>query len=649
MSRAKRQQRRRAARDARKRDAAAQRSWTLPQAVAAFGGDEPDETQWGLDPEDPAVEKFLKTGMKSTTGKFSVLGDIAIPQIRRIIHSSGVCEPLDEARHDHPGVPSRLRTEALLLGGVLSAWDNSSLLLTDVTAHLASLPDDIAVEVGAVTADGEPGVAYRTVHKQQWRLLDVLHRREVSPEGEILDVNWLERTLIPASIPAAVRDEIEAVAVDETAVPAWHVEQHKQSQAKVNKQVKRIYRERNHGRAVPEMSSPQMRAIAAEIGVPIGDDGRIERTPLNPAARKGYRTPTEKQRNEYFTGFGVHNAVATRSHILSRNKDDATLGSTVPPYITAVMTAPANTNPGPIGHELASRTKSDCPNLHHIHADQGYSRKATSFSVPLRCDGIRVHMGLPEDASDKPTVRWFNRRDNNTTLVIEYRGVFYHRFTPTAVFTMDHEHRKKWAYVVHSREDDGSIRFRCPFSAPNQITNRALKNFKGDGSAEPVKIPEGVTDCCDGICSIVASPAQLARYQEPHHGTKAHTKIVGQRNTVEGTFGTTKNQGGYAPANCRLPGLEPQALNALCHAVARNVQITLTRDIAKLQEKQKQAKARKQARRSEQAARHSEQNPNDLPRLAEPHSEDRDTKDDTGADADEASSPDTATPPRAPP
>ena len=69
----------------------------------------------GLDPEDAAVEKFLKTGMKSTAGKFSMLGDIAIPQIRRIIHNSGVCVPLDELRHDHRGVPSRLSTEALTL------------------------------------------------------------------------------------------------------------------------------------------------------------------------------------------------------------------------------------------------------------------------------------------------------------------------------------------------------------------------------------------------------------------------------------------------------------------------------------------------------------------------------------------------------
>ena len=60
-------------------------------------------------------------------------------------------------------------------------------------------------------------------------------------------------------------------------------------QKKVNREVKRVFRERYPGEDVPKMSSPIMRLIAAELGVLIGTDGRIERTPLNkPESTDGF-------------------------------------------------------------------------------------------------------------------------------------------------------------------------------------------------------------------------------------------------------------------------------------------------------------------------------------------------------------------------
>ena len=50
-----------------------------------------------------------------------------------------------------------------------------------------------------------------------------------------------------------------------------------------------------------------------------------------------------------------------------------------------------------------------------------------------------------------------------------------------------------------------------------------------------------------------ASPEQLARCQMPHHGSTAHAKIKGLRNTVEGGYGTVKTQGGFDPKNPRGP------------------------------------------------------------------------------------------------
>ena len=48
--------------------------------------------------------------------------------------------------------------------------------------------------------------------------------------------------------------------------------------------------------------------------------GRIVRTPFNKAARKGYRTPTEKQPDPWHIGFGVFCAHATATFTLAQNK-----------------------------------------------------------------------------------------------------------------------------------------------------------------------------------------------------------------------------------------------------------------------------------------------------------------------------------------
>ena len=645
-----RKQRRRDERTARKQQAGTQRQWTLPQVAAELAGDDVGDAATWLDPNDPDTRRFAETGMRSTTGKWPLLQPIVIKLLRRCIQDAGVCEPYDQLLRSHPGVPSTLTTEALLLSGLMSAWANNSFWVTDITTHLAGLPPELAVELGAVTRDGTPGMKYQMAYRQLWRLLDVLHA-EAQKGGAGYDTDWLERRLIPPSIPPDFLEMVESGAVDETSSPIWHVEQCKVSQKRLNKQVKKIFRKRHPGCAVPDMSSPLMREIAAELGVPLGADGRIERTPLNRAARKGYRTPTSTQPDPWYTGFGVFCVHATRSFTLARNRDDATLGPPVQSYILAVTTRPANTNAGPVGYELMVRTASLCPNLHHVHADQGFTRKIMTFVVLLRRMGIQVHMGIPRDGSDKPRPIAFKRRDGTSIMVKEYRGALYHRFTPNSVFKLPYERRRDWMYVPHSHGADGSIRFQCPF-AKGTIANRNLTNFKGNPSARLVKIPKGLTSCCDNICSIVASPEQLARYQVPHHGSNAHTKISGLRNPVEGGYGTAKSQGGYDPKKNRLPEQEPPALRSLFQAVVRNLQTTLNGEFVAIRAHLKAQKDAKRTRRSEQAARKRRQNPKDLPHITEPGGRDGLADEDDPAEndpADDDPSSAALTPPRAPP
>ena len=116
---------------------------------------------------------------------------------------------------------------------------------------------------------------------------------------------------------------------------------------------------------------------------------------------------------------------------------------------------------------------------------------------------------------------------------------------------------------------------------------------------------------------------------------------------MEGGNGTVKTQGAFR----RLPDLEPQALNALFHAVARNLQTTLNDEFVKIRAHLKAQKEAKQARRSEEAARKKKQNPKDLPHIVEPDGRDglADEDDPSEDDPDDEPSAGALTPPRAPP
>lgn len=183
--------------------------------------------------------------------------------------------------------------------------------------------------------------------------------------------------------------------------------------------------------------------------------------------------------------------------------------------------------------------------------------------------GIDLHMGLPSDTTDTYKPMRFSQRDpNKSTLVKEFCGAFYHRFTPDYVFGLPFEERKHWIYRPNgSGKATGSRSFLCPFKA-GHIYNRRLASFKTPNpNAVPVEVPDGVTDCCDGPCSFEASPEELVRFQLPYYGSQAHEDIRGLRNPVEGGFGAVKSQGGLTAESCRLRAKKPtlwQRCSSLC-------------------------------------------------------------------------------------
>ena len=205
-----------------------------------------------------------------------------------------------------------------------------------------------------------------------------------------------------------------------------------------------------------------------------------------------------------------------------------------------------------MGCDVMKRALSIAPNIKHVHADQDYTRKATTFTTPLRKLGLEPHMGLPSDeVNDLKTVK-FKHRDGTTETVIEHCGVLYHRFTPQKLFDGPYEKLKPWRWVVHDRYPDGSIRFQCPFCAGN-IYNRQIslpKDLKA--SALYVRVPKNATECCGG--TFVAQPEQIPKFQTPDYGSQAHKGLKGVRVPVEGAFGNIKSEGASSPQRLSSQG-----------------------------------------------------------------------------------------------
>lgn len=568
-----------------------------------------------------AADRFT-SDMKSPVPALPPEIPVVQKRLRKLIADAGVAAPLTGLLRNHPGIPSPIMVEGLVLGGLMNVWASYSYWRKHVQQHLLRLPTATQDELGLKRKDGNGGwtlgLKYRTLHKQLERLEDTLLVQW--EKGDPYDSDWMEHQMVSASVPKDFLGSVESVAIDETANPSWYRMHCALKQEDVDKEVAAIYRQRHPRTPVPPMSAQAMRDIAAELGVPIGPDGRIERNPFTPSLRSGYKTSTPKNPEGFFVGHGVTMAIATRAHTLSRNSDKVTKGPSMRAYIVAGTSNPANTNQGPVGLKLAQRVRSIAPNLKHVHADQGFTGKPSTFTVPLRREGIEPHMGLPSNTTSAVKVVKFKHRDGTYETVFEHCGVLYHKFTPRKLFGGSYERLKPWRWVVHDRYSDGSIRFRCPFCAGAVFNRQIACPSAPRESAQFVRVPKDATRCCGG--TFVAQPEDIPRFQTPDYGSNAHKEMKGLRNPSEGGFGNVKDLGGFSNRSCRAKDDEAPALAAIYSMCVRNLQMTMHDEIMALRLLRKA----KQTRKAEAAVRKSAQEPSDGSMRAEPESDDEDSE-----------------------
>ena len=259
-----------------------------------------------------AVDQHV-SDMKAPAAKIPARATVVQKRLRSLIAESGIIQPLTALLREHPGKPSTLKVEALILSGLMSIWQDYSYLRTDGLSHLLSLPPAVQDELGMEKKNGDRGLTYRCFHKQLERLEDAL-----MPQGEgdnIYDTKWMECQMAKPTVPKGFLDSVEAVAVDQTADRAWYRMQCDKKQEDVNKEVAAIYRQRHPGTPLPPMSEQVMRDMAGELGVPIGLDGRIERNAFDPTLRSGYKTATQKDPDNFYVA-GVSQLLSLHDAIL---------------------------------------------------------------------------------------------------------------------------------------------------------------------------------------------------------------------------------------------------------------------------------------------------------------------------------------------
>ena len=547
----------------------------------------------GLSPRqiDIAAELALSPPGKVRAADLPAWSRPVVDTLRGVIRNSGTLAPCENVLRGHPGVPSTLKIEWMLLGMLAANWAGFTFLRREILLKLSRLPDPHFGELAPRNKKGRyytPGLS--TFNNQQRRL-------EAALRDGRLDLDWFEHAWIKGSIPEHIALQILLVAIDTTAFPGWHLTQRYEHEADVRRDVRKRYRE-IHGedRPIPEFDTPEMRAFAEqEFNIIFGEDGRMERCHADPDLRSGYKTPTAKRPQKRYGGFASHIG-ATATLPTDDDDDDAH----TPTYITAVKTTAANADTGPIGDIVAERTHDIAIQSLHLVQDMDFSRKPT-YTIPRRRAGDQIHMNFPAPATrtaDKPI--HITRRDGTEATLLVSCGTPFHEHTPKNLLALPAElfmkGRKKelntrlnlrhsWCWdPVEYDQKTGNIRMRCPHCAGKifDVTGRLPPSPRQRDNALPVEFPNHVTACCPGTITVTIE--DLPTLQKPAYGTPPHTKLMNQRNAVESPFGTAKDKGGLEPGTCKAARLEAHALAALMTFVVMNLQTTMDQEIKEVQE-----------------------------------------------------------------
>ena len=496
-----------------------------------------DTDEEGIDPSEPII----------TTAA----------QARRMyayVARTGVVRHIDKVLRDHPGEQPVLTTQMLLAAMLLATKLQGRYMRTVHCAVLAGLDAAVAIEWGLLDPDtGRSLLSYNMVWRQSKRLESLLEDGADTPDGTHIDLQWMVDRFLAPSIPKWVARKVIEISIDATDYPTW-------------------------ARTTDFTRQDEIRAGRIPDDTVLKPNGNVQHT-KDKAAGIGRRSPKQSQQSEYFNGYWLHPAVATRT--ISRGKRL----EYVPPYIVAMVLASADQHVGPIGYQVATKAKQLAPSVDVVKADQHYTAKKTTFVRPLREHGWEIVMNQAKDRQEG--VKLITAGTDNTPLYVNC-GTFLVEWTPKHLLRPSDgltgtdrqkwfDERAKYAWVVIGRFPDGRKKIMCPqcagkvkSTARTYNTNRA--NRRKRRSPLPVTAVADRESCCDGMITLGVD--QLDNHQRNAYGTTKWATDYAGRNPVEGVNGMIKNDGSFNRASCRVFGLGAHTLAALAAAVIHNLKQT---------------------------------------------------------------------------
>ena len=219
------------------------------------------------------AQRTLPPGHPSYTKDYPILAPLEMSlHAIDVVERSGVLPYLERKLRGHPGKPSELPLQALLVVMVLAAMLGASYRRTDLCAVLCGLEAQVSFRLGLCSRVARKLFSYNVINKQCLRLESALVEGWVAEAGTVCDRNWFVNCFLKVNIPEGMAEQITAIAIDSTHLETW---------------------------AVPGAYSPDR----ASTDTPISAD--VD-------ARWGHRSATSKRSAGLRPGYDLHSIVGVR-------------------------------------------------------------------------------------------------------------------------------------------------------------------------------------------------------------------------------------------------------------------------------------------------------------------------------------------------
>lgn len=522
-----------------------------------------------------------------------------------VIRESGVVPYIEERLRSHPGPPSAMDSEKILVPALLNMDDAGNYWRTGLAKAMACLDVQYAHDSGLINAKGWNHPSFRVITDQTKRFERAFEDGGwIAKDGTRCDLRWLAHGLITASIPAKARKNIGAIAIDSTGCPTWAVPRlftpekdlrraHQLAAAKLLEQDPLVQHHKaaakNPHSAEPDLPKPT--EPSNKIGE-MGPDGRFNRG-LDYQARPGHLSATASRKETLFFGFDFHLGAAVPKATWRGDPYNIKIGSEIDAYITHLAARPALSDYGPGGLEVIEESLKVAPGIEQVLGDRGYSRMKDTVVHPTHKLKLDFVMDYDKYKKRKPNNLYIGKHAEPAT---QHCGTILHKFTPEkwkvpppdmADAELEQwfaERFNTWAWRIHTRLDCGGLQMLCPQCLGRFTSNakthkkqsaaakRSARSKRTTKSTPHVKALEDAQWCCSGLGT--AAHADVGDVQSVPYGTPAQRKSYLRRLRVETRIAVLKLPNSLEKGWVRTFGLVPHTIAGILAVVAHNMELT---------------------------------------------------------------------------